>query len=160
MTARRAAATPNYTILVATSTTVSGTDCNDGDGDVHPNQAEVCGDDVDNNCDGDSDVGVLFRDVDHDGRGDPTTTRTGDCAVGWVTNDDDCDDTTPWTYAGAAEVCDDRDNDCSLPGTLRGGVELEDLDGDGSVGALATCIAKGEPGVLPFWPVMQRAGLR
>ncbi|MBK7777951.1 MAG: putative metal-binding motif-containing protein [Sandaracinaceae bacterium] len=107
-------------------------------------------------ADGDSDVGVLFRDLDHDGRGDPTTTRTGDCAIGWVTNSDDCDDTTPWTYVGAAEVCDNRDNDCSLPGTLGGGFEVEDGDGDGAVGALATCIARGEPGVLPFWPVMPR----
>lgn len=95
---------PNYTFVDSATRKVSGTDCNDGDGNVHPNQAEVCGDDVDNNCDGDSDVGVLFRDLDHDGRGDPTTTRTGDCAIGWVTNSDDCDDTTPWTYVGAAEV--------------------------------------------------------
>jgi len=31
---------------------LTGVDCNDGDDQIHPNQAEVCGDGVDNDCDG------------------------------------------------------------------------------------------------------------
>ncbi len=35
----------------------NGTDCDDGDGSVHPGAAEVCGDGADNDCDGQTDEG-------------------------------------------------------------------------------------------------------
>ena len=148
---------PNLTIADETSQTVRGTDCDDSTGDVHPNQTEVCEDGVDNNCDGLVDVALVYPDVDLDGRGDRTATaEMRACGAGWVFNDDDCDDNTPWTYEGAREICDNMDNDCSLPSDLAGGPEIEDLDGDGAISETATCRARGEEGVLAFWPALPR----
>jgi hypothetical protein len=70
-----------------------GDDCDDNDPLVNPGATEVCGDDVDNDCDGTVDVGI---DSDTDGY--------DSCA--------DCDDTDLNTFPGAAELCDGVDNNC------------------------------------------------
>ncbi len=44
---------------------------------------------------------------------------------GWTDCDGDCDDSSPWTYPGAAEACDGIDNDCD------GTVPVDERDGDG-----------------------------
>jgi hypothetical protein len=58
---------------------------------------------------------VHYRDADGDGHGSdaPTTVAcAGSAAAGWVANDDDCDDTDPAVHPGAAELCNDADDDC------------------------------------------------
>ena len=68
-------------------------DCADTDPDRHPGAPETdCTDPVDYNCDG----SVGFADVDGDG----------------VAACEDCNDGDAEIYAGANEVCDDKDNDC------------------------------------------------
>src|SRR5688500_14973840 len=56
---------------------------------------------------------TLFADADGDGFGDPTA-RLAACGPteGFVADDTDCDDASPVAHPGAAERCDDRDNDC------------------------------------------------
>jgi hypothetical protein len=77
--------------------TSAGTDCNDGDGSVHPAQVDICNR-VDDDCDGVVDEGVqlrAWRDEDHDLFGDPRTgamTCPQNLSPGWVVNDFDCDD--------------------------------------------------------------------
>jgi hypothetical protein len=71
-------------------------DCDDGNGNVHPGAAEVCNH-VDDNCDGNVDEGVsvlVYADTDHDGYGDLTATGYSGCAgdYGTSTSNDDCDD--------------------------------------------------------------------
>jgi hypothetical protein len=81
--------------------------------------AEVCGNGVDEDCDG-QDLACDVRDQDKDGHRDA---RQGG---------DDCDDARPQVYPGAAERCGDGiDNDCQ-----GGDVPCEgDGDGDGFTAA-------------------------
>ena len=90
-------------------------DCNDEDASQYPGATEEC-DEVDNNCDGEVDEGLsitIFRDSDGDGYGRSTGMLTA-CELydGYVTNDDDCDDSTALRAPGLDELCDDIDHNC------------------------------------------------
>ena len=90
-------------------------DCDDGDPAISPGAAEVC-DGVDNNCDGALDEGLLltyYADLDGDGFGDLAAPVEA-CAApdGAVSTPGDCDDADPDSHPGAAEACDEVDNDC------------------------------------------------
>ncbi|MCP3980454.1 MAG: hypothetical protein GY716_14215, partial [bacterium] len=116
-------------------------DCDDGSALVNPDAVEVCGDGVDNDCDGVVDEDALelptwYRDADGDGYGDAGTTTTA-CAqpAGHVADDADCDDSSAAVNPAAAEVCGDGiDNDCD-GATDDDGVGAStwyrDADGDG-----------------------------
>ncbi|MCP5463423.1 MAG: putative metal-binding motif-containing protein [Deltaproteobacteria bacterium] len=86
-------------------------DCDDDNAAVNPGAEEICGDNVDNNCDG----------VDDEC---PATDDDGD---GYTEDDGDCDDTNPEVNPGAEEICDGIDNDCD--GEIDEG--CDDNDGDG-----------------------------
>lgn len=78
-----------------------GSDCNDdpqaGGFNVSPNRPEVCGDGIDNDCQG----GDACCDSDGDGH------ESAGCGG------DDCNDFNNRVHPGASEVCNDRlDNDC------------------------------------------------
>ncbi len=82
-------------------------DCNDGDAGVYPGAAEICHNDIDNNCNGSIDEGCPL-DVDMDG----------------FYEDVDCNDRDPLVHPFAEEICDTIDNNCNM-------VIDEDFDGDG-----------------------------
>ena len=87
-------------------------DCADESADIYPGAGELCGDDIDQDCDG-SDAVLLFwySDVDGDGYGDPLTGQEV-CKgpTGAVDNGDDCDDADAEVNPGAVEtICGDRD---------------------------------------------------
>jgi len=97
-----------------------GDDCDDDDASVHPDADEHCND-VDDDCDGDTDeddaVDALtwYADGDNDGYGDPeSTTAACDQPTGWVseTYAIDCDDGDASINPGADETCNEVDNDC------------------------------------------------
>ncbi|MDP2305619.1 MAG: MopE-related protein [Pseudomonadota bacterium] len=78
-------------------------DCDDADAAFNPGVVETdCADPNDYNCDG----SVGYADADADG--------TAACR--------DCDDADASTFPGAAEVCNDRDDDCD------GNIDLDALD--------------------------------
>ncbi|MDP7114061.1 MAG: MopE-related protein, partial [Myxococcota bacterium] len=82
-------------------------DCHDWDVTINPGASELCGDDLDNDCDG------AAEDVDADGDG------YLDVACGGA----DCDDADAEIQPEADEVCDGADNDCDG--------NTDDVDGDG-----------------------------
>ena len=120
-----------------------GGDCNDGDGEVFPTNPETC-DLKDNNCNGQVDEGVQqtwFLDNDGDGVGAAFSKKEACSAPDdHVLIAGDCNDFNDAIYPGAAEACNDIDDDCD--GAVDGGLATQksykDNDGDGFPAANAT----------------------
>jgi hypothetical protein len=104
---------PNCTDSDADSYSIEGgacglVDCDDGDAMINPAASEVCGNGVDDNCDGliDSQDPVCLVCTDSDGDG--YTLEGGLCGAL------DCDDTISSVHPGATEVCDNGiDDNCN-----------------------------------------------
>ena len=93
-------------------------DCDDTNANIKPGVVEIC-DGVDNNCDGNINEGLAtstyFRDADGDGYGDASSTMDW-CALpeGYVSRNQDCDDSNASTSPEVEEICDDGiDNNCN-----------------------------------------------
>jgi hypothetical protein len=95
-----------------------GGDCDDGNGDVHPDAGERC-DLIDNDCDDAIDgpdaidAPTWYADTDRDGHGDPMATLRA-CARpdGYLDAAGDCDDGNAGAHPGGVEQCDAVDQDC------------------------------------------------
>lgn len=91
-------------------------DCNESNAEINPGAEEVCNL-VDDDCDTEIDEGLqnitVYLDEDGDGHGVPDQTALG-CGAnpGYASVDDDCDDTDELAYPGAAELCNERDDNC------------------------------------------------
>jgi hypothetical protein len=114
----------------------NGDDCDDLDPASFPGRDEVC-DGRDNDCDGSVDEDAeqtFYVDADGDGHGSAEGAVLS-CSVseGYSRVADDCDDTEPAAWSGAAEWCDGIDNDCN--GEIDEELSLSlfpvDADGDG-----------------------------
>lgn len=98
-----------YTCSAPNGYVSDSTDCIDDNPNAYPNATELC-DNVDNNCDGQVDEGLIYNtyylDADIDGYGDPNNSILS-CSlpVGYVSDGTDCDDSDPAKYLGAP--CDD-----------------------------------------------------
>ena len=91
-------------------------DCDDAVAAVHPGATEVCNG-IDDNCIGGVDEDVLlpwYVDADGDGHGALGSAAVMACGApaGYVGSHDDCDDSDGAVHPGAAEICDNVDNDC------------------------------------------------
>ncbi|MSP55364.1 MAG: hypothetical protein EXR69_07160, partial [Myxococcales bacterium] len=115
----------------------TSTDCDDDASAIHPGATEIC-DDVDNNCDSvvdtdAADITTWHQDTDNDSFGSAVSLAACDQPAGYVVSGSDCDDGNGSTYPGAAEVCDEVDNDCDSvidDSPVDGTVYYLDFDGD------------------------------
>ena len=104
------------------------TDCKPYEGAINPGAVEVC-DGSDNDCDGDTDEGVLsnwYLDYDADGFGDDSTSTLACSAPTslYIAVGGDCDDTDTAYSPSATPGCDGNDYDCD-------GLVDSDADADG-----------------------------
>jgi hypothetical protein len=91
-------------------------DCMDFDDSVNPSAIEVC-DNVDQNCDGQVDEGMLtsfYADTDGDGYGDSQASiELCESTVGYVADSTDCNDSDALINPGAVEIFDNAiDENC------------------------------------------------
>jgi hypothetical protein len=92
-------------------------DCDDTVAEVNPGMEEVCGNNIDDNCDGNIDEGLTltyYADADADGFGDPESSIEA-CSeqLGYVSDNTDCDDTNSEVNPGMDEVCGNNiDDNC------------------------------------------------
>ena len=133
----------NITVLsctVPTGYTTNSDDCNDTDGLVSPDGTETCNQ-IDDNCDGTVDeeaidASIWNIDYDSDGFGSSSYTVT-QCTqpTGYVADSSDCDDTDGLIFPGAAESCNQIDDDCDgvidNQATMNLNTYYEDTDEDG-----------------------------
>lgn len=142
--------------IIATNTpegyVPNNTDCNDSNFAVHPGANEVC-DGVDNDCDGTVDEGCFatstyYRDSDGDTYGNPVDSIVAtEVPVGYVSNNNDCNDANADVNPGKTEVCDGIDNDCD--GSVDEGLLISyyfdgDNDGYGKASVATTSCATPE----------------
>jgi hypothetical protein len=112
-------------------------DCDDSNADIHPYREEIC-DGIDNNCNGEVDElanQFYYADVDGDGYGDPTNTiQSCDRPLGYVDDNQDCNDLDPMQNPNANEYCNQQDDDCDGiidEDSVDAPLWYYDIDGDG-----------------------------
>lgn len=132
------------------------TDCEPNINAINPNATEIC-DGIDNNCNGQIDEGLqlftYYADTDNDNFGDPLNsidTCLSSPPMGYVTDNNDCDDGNGAINPLAAEICDGEDNNCN--GQIDEGLAIltfyADFDGDGFgdvSNSVDTCLAFAPP---------------
>jgi hypothetical protein len=134
-------------------TAANNKDCDDQKALVSPGKPEICGNGVDDNCNGQQDeidslgCQAYFEDLDGDGYGAGGDSACLCAAAGdFVTpKSGDCQPKSPEVNPGAAEVCNGKDDNCKNgadePGA-KGCVEYyadKDLDGFGDPG-VSSCL--------------------
>ena len=114
-------------------------DCDDKDGAVHPDAAEVC-DGIDNDCDGTADgpdsvdAVEYWADADADGFGAGAPTVSCTQPSGTADNDLDCDDSRAAVNPDRSEYCGDSiDNDCDAGTTCAWEGEAATFDADATI---------------------------
>ncbi|MBI5550264.1 MAG: putative metal-binding motif-containing protein [Desulfobacterales bacterium] len=138
--------------------TTNSTDCNDGLASVHPGAAEICNT-LDEDCDGTVDEGVLltfYADQDSDGHGNSASVRQACSApANYVASADDCNDGNAAINPGAAETCNQADDNCN-GSTDEGDVCVVAIP-EAPLNVVATDITSGRTDIQVTWTASQGA---
>ncbi len=130
-------------------------DCDDKNASVHPNAQEICGNGLDDNCNGQQDEGagvgctLWYVDADGDGYG----TGAGVClcladAGHTASKGGDCNDAAASIHPGAPELCNNIDDNCN--GLTDDGPPVDctdfyaDKDKDGYGGTDMACLCAAD----------------
>jgi hypothetical protein len=128
---------------VSPYSTLNAGDCDDNNAQVKPFATEVCGDNKDNDCDGQTDeegaqgCNLYLKDQDQDGFGVSTDAKCLCAPVAPYTSQTggDCDDNDASVNPRASEACNGKDDDCDgmtdEEGAQGCGTYYWDHDGDG-----------------------------
>jgi hypothetical protein len=113
-------------------------------------RAEVCGNDYDDDCDGEIDEEGLPRypDADGDGYGvEPADYSSCTPEPGFALRGGDCNDSNASVSPGRTEVCDRIDNDCDslVDENLPTATYWKDVDGDGYPGKAVSQVYCKQP---------------
>ena len=132
-------------------------DCDDTTQAIKPGPAnsEICGDGLDNNCNGtQNDVGAVgcksfYKDADKDGYGGGAPSCQCVAEGVYITSlGADCNDGDASINPGAEEICDNKNNDCDAGNLVDEGCD-DDKDGfcDSAkkITAAATCLKSAKP---------------
>lgn len=100
---------------------LNNTDCNDANNTIYPGATEVCGNGIDDDCDGQIDEGcgsnTWYADVDGDTYGDINNFVVDNNPTppsGYVADNTDCNDASAAIHPGATEiVCNGIDENCN-----------------------------------------------
>ncbi len=99
---------------IAGSVLVDG-DCDDNNAAINPAATEICNN-IDDNCNGLTDDGLVFldyfTDADNDGFGAGAAISSCTPIPGAVLSEGDCDDNNNVVHPGATELCNGIDDDC------------------------------------------------
>ena len=116
----------SYNATTPAGYVTNSTDCNDANSAVNPGATEVCGNGMDDNCNGSTDEGCVlytfYQDNDGDTYGNPAVTSTSNNPAvpsGYVTNSLDCNDANSAVNPAATEICNGIDDNCD--GTIDNG---------------------------------------
>jgi hypothetical protein len=144
------APTEPYTLTV-------GGDCDDQNAQINPSAVERCGNGLDDNCDGRTDeagcqeCSLYYKDQDADGFGVTSDSRCLREATAPYTaiRGGDCDDNDATINPGAAEKCNDKDDNCNgatdeegAQGCVR---YFYDFDGDNFGISFSKCLCAPDP---------------
>jgi len=96
-------------------------DCNDNNADINPGVAEICGNGIDDNCDGNTDEGcttyTYYIDADNDGFGNAlisSTSFSNSAPAGYSALNSDCNDNNFAINPSASEICGNGiDDNCN-----------------------------------------------
>ena len=98
----------------------NSTDCNDSNSNVNPNALEVCGNNIDDDCDGQTDENCVtvryYQDLDIDNFGNSLVfidlNSTLSVPNGYILNNADCNDNNFLINPSAIEICNGIDDNC------------------------------------------------
>ena len=133
-----------------------GNDCDDSRASVNPSAKEVCGNSIDDNCNGETDEPgctgcvVFFMDVDQDGYGQSGADMCLSEPQGQYTASvgGDCNDFDPNINPGATEICNGIDDNCNSGIDEEGAIGCQnyyyDLDRDGYGTSEFKCLCSPE----------------